>query len=156
MPFFGYPPTVKWRYILIHWPNVYITIHIWTQKTVIYSFNYHFWKNNWIWAQQIGPKYEDMVFIDWYTFWKILTLMSPCITLCHLLSPCVILCHLFLANCPVARSRHWSSVAVLLRQLSVRGERQRSRRNRISGLEILSPNCSDLRPSRPHTFRKEV
>ncbi len=61
---------VKWRYILIHWPNVYITIHIWTQKTVIYSFNYQFWKNNWIGAQQNGSKYEDMVFIDWYTFWN--------------------------------------------------------------------------------------
>ena len=68
--FFGYPPMVKWRYILIHWPNVYITIHIWTQRTVIYSFNYQFWKNNWIGAQQIGSKYEDMVFIDWYTFWN--------------------------------------------------------------------------------------
>ena len=67
---FGYPPMVKWRYILIHWLNVYITIHIWTQKTVIYSFNYQFWKNNWIGAQQNGSKYEDMVFIDWYTFWN--------------------------------------------------------------------------------------
>ena len=63
-------PMVKWRYILIHWPRLYITIHIWTQKTVIYSFNYQFWKNNWIGAQQIGSKYEDMVFIDWYTFWN--------------------------------------------------------------------------------------
>ena len=49
-----------------------------------------------------------------------------------------------------------SYVAVLLRQLRVRGERcrQRSRRNRISGLDFFSPNCSDLRPSRPRTFRK--
>ena len=62
----------------------------------------------------------------------------------------------FVAHFPVARSRHWSSVAALLRQFRVRGERRRSRRHRNSGLEILSPNCSDLRPSRPHTFRKEV
>ena len=40
------------------------------KKTVICPFNYQFWKNNWIGAQQIGSKYEDMVFIDWYTFWK--------------------------------------------------------------------------------------
>ena len=50
-----------------------------------------------------------------------------------------------------------SYVAVLLRQhgLRVRCERcrQRSRRNRISGLEIFSPNCSDLHPSRPLTIR---
>ena len=50
------------------------------------------------------------------------------------------------------------SRTVLLRQLRVRGERcrQRSRRNIISGLEFFSPNCSDLRLSRPRTFRKYV
>ncbi len=70
--------------VTIHWPNVYITMHIWTQKTVIYSSNYHLCKNNLIGAQQIGSKYEDMVFIDWYTFWNSAPFIRICfIALCN-------------------------------------------------------------------------
>ena len=83
--FFGYPPMVKWRYILIHWQNVYITIHIWTQRTVIYSFNYQLWKNNWIGAQQIGSKYEDIHrLVHILKFWPI------CANLCTQYSACIL------------------------------------------------------------------